>query len=63
MEIMGKCKECKWWEELLMGKNTFGPCKLPKRSDDFIYHTKCWCEDKVLVGANFGCIHFERRLK
>lgn len=57
---MGKCKDCKWWKELLLGKNVFGPCRIGKRSDDFIYHTKHWADDKVMVGANFGCIHFER---
>lgn len=61
---MGKCKDCKSWEGPI-------PCDLPgdwgtcnevqnQKSDKYICFT--WFQQDF-IGANFGCIHFERREK
>lgn len=66
---MGKCKDCKFWnqEQLLRGSLAdFRGCSellkisLEGKSRKGILASKD-CLLFLLVGANFGCIHFERR--
>jgi hypothetical protein len=66
---MGKCKNCKWWEG-----DDFGWGYCIRNQESIKVHTKDIVDNGDYVysaspgpltiekfGANFGCIHFERR--
>ena len=68
-KIMGKCKDCKYYRKVnfLICDIPFGDCdKLyelnnsSKESEGVHIESQGHC---LQVGANFGCIHFERREK
>lgn len=76
---MGRCKDCKSWEELVCN---WGKCRkniescrhdivgirpwTKAKKRDYVHSSNpgsFGAEMNVIFGADFGCIHFERRGK
>ena len=61
---MGKCKECKYYNSALGYCDKLNELGLNKEADDGVYQLydgQEYCIADLIVGADFGCIHFERR--
>ena len=66
---MGKCKDCKSWESIFTDGEFLGNCNFRTIfTSEFICGlgeelllTEDIGKKTLIVGANFGCIHWERR--